>query len=90
MFIGAGTIVLPGVEIGNRVVIGAGSVITKSIPENSVVVGNPAKAICTYDEYMEKQQNAMKNAEKFRFRPDKNEQKKIKLFLAKNRIGYIE
>ena len=76
MFIGAGTIVLPRVEIGNRVVIGAGSVITKSIPENSVVVGNPAKAICTYDEYMEKQQSAMKNAEKFRFRPDKNEQKK--------------
>ena len=89
-FIGAGTIVLPGVEIGNRVVIGAGSVITKSIPENSVVVGNPAKAICTYDGYMEKQQNAMKNAEKFRFRPGKNEQKKIKLFLKKNRIGYIE
>lgn len=90
VFIGAGTIVLPGVEIGSHVVIGAGSVITKSVPENSVAVGNPAKVICTYDEYMRKQQNAMKNIEKFHFRPDKNEQNKIKLFLDQNRIGYIE
>ncbi len=90
VFIGAGTIVLPGVEIGNRVVVGAGSVVTKSIPENSVAVGNPAKVICTYDEYMQKQKNAMRNAKKFHIRPDKNEQEEIKSFLDKNRIGYIE
>lgn len=39
---GAGCIVLPGVTIGDNVVVGAGSVVTKDIPSNVVVVGNPA------------------------------------------------
>lgn len=38
-------VVLPGVTIGNNVVVGAGSVVTKDIPDNAVVVGNPAKII---------------------------------------------
>lgn len=42
-WLGAGTIVLPGVNIGDNCVIGAGSVITKDIPENSVAYGNPCK-----------------------------------------------
>ena len=90
VFIGAGSIVLPGVSIGNRVVIGAGSVVTKNIPDNSLAVGNPAKVICTYDEYMSKQRNLMENAPKFSYRPDKLEQERIKAFLEKNKIGYIE
>jgi acetyltransferase-like isoleucine patch superfamily enzyme len=44
-FIGVGTIILPGVQIGDEVIIGAGSVVTKSIPSYSVAVGNPAKVI---------------------------------------------
>lgn len=44
-FIGDRTIVLPGVTIGDEVVIGAGSVVTKDIPSNSVAVGNPARVI---------------------------------------------
>lgn len=43
--IGINTIILPGVTIGNHVVIGAGSVVTKSIENNSIAVGNPAKVI---------------------------------------------
>ena len=35
--------VLPGVTIGDNVVIGAGSVVTKNVPANTVAVGNPAK-----------------------------------------------
>lgn len=54
VFIGAGAVVLPNVKIGNRVVVGAGSVIAKDIPDNSVVVGNPAKVIGTYDAFVEK------------------------------------
>lgn len=54
VFLGAGAIVMPGVKIGNRVVIGAGSVVTQDVPDDSVVVGNPAKIICTVDEYLEK------------------------------------
>lgn len=44
-WIGAKVTVLAGVDIGNNCVIGAGSVVTKSIPANSVVVGNPARII---------------------------------------------
>lgn len=36
---------MPGVSIGNHVVIGAGSVVTKDIPDNCMTVGNPAKII---------------------------------------------
>ena len=36
---------MPDVTIGNNVVIGAGTVVTKSIPDNSVVVGNPGRII---------------------------------------------
>ncbi len=45
---------LPGVKIGNNVIIGAGAVVTKNVPSNSVYVGNPAKYICTVEEYIEK------------------------------------
>ena len=54
VFIGAGAIILPNVKIGNRVIIGAGSVVAKDIPDNVVVVGNPARIICSYDSYVEK------------------------------------
>jgi acetyltransferase-like isoleucine patch superfamily enzyme len=45
VWIGAGVIVLPGVNIGNHSVIGAGSIVTKNIPEFAVAVGNPARVI---------------------------------------------
>ncbi len=41
--IGAGVVILPGVTIGKRAVIGAGSVVTKDIPADSVAYGNPAR-----------------------------------------------
>ena len=44
-WIGGNAIICPGVTIGNGSVIGAGSVVTKNIPENSMAVGNPAKVI---------------------------------------------
>lgn len=52
--IGARTVVLPGVEIGPRTLVGAGSVVTKSLPPDTVCAGNPAKVICTLDEYLER------------------------------------
>lgn len=44
-WLGGGVIVLPGVEIGEGSTIGAGSVVTKNIPQRSVAVGNPCKVI---------------------------------------------
>lgn len=44
-WIGGGAIILPGVEIGRNVVVGAGAVVTKSIPPDEVVAGSPAKII---------------------------------------------
>ena len=53
-FIGIGVVIMPGVTIGNQVVIGAGSVVTRDIPGDSVAVGTPAKVICSISEYLEK------------------------------------
>lgn len=44
-WIGAGAIILPGITIGDHVVIGAGSVVTKDLPSNVVAVGNPCKIL---------------------------------------------
>lgn len=44
-FIGARSIILPGISIGDEVVVGAGSVVTKNVPSNCIVAGNPAKII---------------------------------------------
>lgn len=43
--IGAGAVVLPGLEIGRNAMVAAGAVVTRSVPANAVVVGNPAKIV---------------------------------------------
>ena len=45
VWMGAGAIVLPGVTIGDGTVVGAGSVVTKDLPENVVAVGNPCRIL---------------------------------------------
>jgi acetyltransferase-like isoleucine patch superfamily enzyme len=49
VWIGENACILPGVSIGDGAVIGAGSVVTKDIPPNSIAAGNPAKVIRTID-----------------------------------------
>lgn len=44
-FVAINAIIMPGVQIGNECVIGAGSVVTKDVPANCIVAGNPAKVI---------------------------------------------
>ena len=44
-WIGAGAIILPGVTIGDNVVVGAGSVVTRDLPDSVVAVGNPCRVL---------------------------------------------
>ena len=44
-WIGAGAVILPGVTLGDNVVVGAGSIVTKDLPSNVVAVGNPCKVL---------------------------------------------
>lgn len=65
VFIGLGAIILPDTVIGNNVVVGAGTVVAKDIPDNSVVAGNPCRVICTYQEYLEKNQKMLNEKPRF-------------------------
>ena len=49
VWIGIGTIILPGVTIGDKAIIGAGSVVNKDIPAFTIAVGNPCKPIKQYN-----------------------------------------
>lgn len=53
-FIGANSILLPGVRIGPNSIVGAGSVITRDVPPDSVYAGNPARFICDTGTYLER------------------------------------
>ena len=52
---------MPNVKIGSDCIIGAGSVVTHDVPDGSVYAGNPARLICTVDEYYSKQKALMEN-----------------------------
>ncbi|MCQ6275295.1 acyltransferase [Bacillus sp. V3B] len=54
VFIGARALIMPRVTIGENSIVAAGSIVTKSIPEGSVVAGNPAKVIFAVEEFIEK------------------------------------
>ena len=52
VFIGNGAIILPGTKIGDNVIIGAGAVVAHDVPDNSVVIGNPAQILCKTSDYI--------------------------------------
>jgi maltose O-acetyltransferase len=56
---GARTVILPGVEVGPRTIVGANSVVSKSLPPDTVCAGIPAKAICSLDEYLARHRERM-------------------------------
>lgn len=53
-YVGAFSHIMPGVTIGEGALVAAGSVVVKSVTPHTVVGGNPAKFICTTDEYLER------------------------------------
>lgn len=61
VFIGAGALILPNVTIGNDCIVGAKSVVTRSVPDGSVVAGNPARLVSkTEDFLLRAQQKSLK------------------------------
>lgn len=95
VFIGAESVVLPGVNIGSNVIIGANSTVTRDIPTGSVVAGSPARVICTLEEYLEKEKAGMQTApcygEEYTLRKDVSMDKRMaqKQELT-GKIGYID
>lgn len=64
-FIGARVTIMPNVEIGENTIVGTNSVVVKSFPANVVIAGNPAKIICTIQEYENKIRKEFESAPKF-------------------------
>ncbi|GAB3711940.1 acyltransferase [Flavobacterium koreense] len=64
-FIGARAFIMPGVTIGDNSIVGAGSIVSKSVPADVVVAGNPARIICTVAEYETKLKLTFETSPKF-------------------------
>lgn len=95
VFIGAESVVLPGVTIGNNVIIGANSTVTDNIPDNMVVAGTPAKAICSLEKYLTKEKDRMDISpcygEEYTLRQNISMEMRMKQKEElKGKIGYID
>jgi maltose O-acetyltransferase len=62
---GSRTVILPGVEIGPRTIVGANSVVAKSLPPDTVCAGIPAKVICSLDDYLKRHQDNAARGKRF-------------------------
>ena len=62
---GSRTVILPGVEIGPRTIVGANSVVSNSLPPDTVCAGVPAKVICSLDQYLERHRERLATARHF-------------------------
>lgn len=95
VFVGANSTILPNVSIGNNVIVGSNSVVTKSIPDNVVVAGNPARIICTLEEFYKKNHGRMNEAKVFskdyRYSQSLTEEKKEEIKAAvETGIAFID
>lgn len=60
VFVGAESVILPGVTLGSNVIVGANSTVTHDVPDNTVVAGSPARIICSLEDYLNKERERMK------------------------------
>jgi maltose O-acetyltransferase len=65
VFVGARTMILPGVTIGDDVIIGAASVVTQDVASGTVAVGNPARSVAATESYYEKLRERFERAPRF-------------------------
>lgn len=57
-FLGINSVIMGGVKIGNNVIVGTGAIVTKDVPDNSVVAGIPARVISTLDDFYKRKQKS--------------------------------
>ena len=97
VFVGANTTILMNTTIGNDVIIGAGSLVTGNIPDDSIVAGVPAKVIGKTSDYIAREKERMKNG--LVFDSSYTYQKKVcsaqkeemkKRFEEQPGVGYLE
>ncbi len=94
VFLGAYSIILPNVTIGDNSIVACGSIVTRDIPSNVIVAGNPAKIISTIADYKKKMKNKMKQSiiydDSYLIgRITKGKKEQMKKDLA-NKIGFIK
>lgn len=94
-FIGQNSTILPNVKIGKNCIIGAGSVVTKDIPDDTVYAGNPAQLICNVHDYLQKNLELMKNRPVYDLnwthqKSISDDQKKQIIESLKDGIGFFE
>ena len=96
VFIGTKTVILCNVEIGDNVVVGAGSVVTHSLPSEGVYAGNPARQICTIEEYRRKYEALRKERPNFdrikkwdQWSNSTENERKIMIERMKDGIGFV-
>lgn len=92
-FIGDSTIILPGITIGPDSIVGAGSVVTKDVPADTIVAGNPARAISSAKDYIKKVESLSKKKRIFPrdYFIDRSDEKKREeiLLSVEDTIGFI-
>jgi|SRR5665647_255045 len=94
VFVGAGSIILPGVTIGDDVVIAAGSIVSRDIPGGCVAAGVPARIICTIEDFLSRKRSEMNISPNFgnEFASSKTltiDMKNEMNARMNNKIGYI-
>ena len=82
VYIGSFSQIMPGVTIGKGSIVAAGSIVTKSVPPGVVVGGNPAKFICTIDQYIDKNKGFNLNSKGL----SSNEKKSLLMSLSEDRF----
>ena len=97
VFVGANATILMNTKIGSDVIIGAGSVVTKDIPDNCIVVGNPARIIGHTSDYIEREKGRIginpTFDKSYSYYNSVGKEKKSeiqKLFSDNSTVGYLE
>jgi maltose O-acetyltransferase len=89
--IGSRTVILPGVEIGPRTIVGANSVVSGSLPPDTVCAGSPARVICSLEEYLTRHRAKLATFPKFTYARDAltNEQRAHMAEALRGQDGYV-